>query len=255
MKILVFDIWGDYAHFKKIYATTSAITYLVPTKPTVYGYIGAIIGLEKFGNAYLRHFADKACLVGMSLRGSVSLETRFADSGEGGGNALMRRMGINLRAQLGPRKESDSPKPTLMEFVYRPKYRLYIHLRDGDLHEKLKSNLENHRTVYTPTLGLAGLLSNFRFIGEFESAPRSEKSVVPIHSVIPKTQFVAFDNSMFENEETEFSIVEQSMFAIEMDMERNVTERDDILLERTGKPILAKVTQFFPVNGNNVVLF
>lgn len=255
MKILVFDIWGDYAHFKKIYATTSAVSYLVPTKPTLYGYIGAVVGLEKFGNAYLRHFADKACLLGLSLRGSVSLETRFSDSGDAGSNALMRRMGINLRAQLGARKAGDSPKPTLMEFVYRPKYRLYVHLRDTVLYEKLKSNLENHRSIYTPTLGLAGLLSNFRFVGEFESMPRTENAAVTIHSIIPKSQFLAFDNRMFESDEMEFSIVEQSMFAIEMDTERNVTERDDILLERTGKPMLAKVTQYYPVNGSNIVLF
>ncbi len=255
MKILVFDIWGDYAHFKKIYATTSAVSYLIPTKPTVYGYIGAIIGLEKFDNAYLRHFADKACLVGLSLRGSISLETRFSDAGEEGNNALMRRMGINLRAQPGPRKHGDSPKPTLMEFVYRPKYRLYIHLSDTNLYERLKSNLESHQSVYTPTLGLAGLLSNFCFLGEFEAILQSDKTPVPIHSVIPKSQFLAFDNRMFEHPEMEFAIVEQSMFAIEMDVERNVTERDDILLERNGRPIIAQVTQYYSINGSNVVLF
>jgi CRISPR-associated protein Cas5h len=255
MKILVFDIWGDYAHFKKIYATTSAVSYLVPTKPTVYGYIGAIVGLQKFDNAYLKHFENKACLVGLSLRGSVALETRFSDAGEDGSTVLMRRMGINLRAQLGPRKAGDSPKPTLMEFVYRPKYRIYVHHRDGALQEKLKENLEAHRSVYTPTLGLAGLLSNFRFVGEFEVAARNGDVAQPIHSVIPKKQFISFDNNLFDDLDNEFAIVEQTMFAIEMDTHRNVTERDDLLLERTGKPIPAKVTQFYPVNGNNIVLF
>ena len=53
MKILVFDIWGEYAHFKKIYATTSALSYVVPPKTSIYGYIGAILGLEKEDNIYL----------------------------------------------------------------------------------------------------------------------------------------------------------------------------------------------------------
>lgn len=255
MKILVFDIWGDYAHFKKIYATTSAISYLVPTKPTIYGYIGAIIGLEKFDNAYLQHFADKACLLGLSIQGSLSLEKRFYDTEEEPTPVIMRRMGVNLRAQLGPRKQSDSPKPTLMEFVYRPRYRLYVHLKDNELYGKLKSNLEQHRSVYTPTLGLAGLLSNFRFVGEFDSVLRSETTAVEIHSIIPKSQFLAFDEGMFDQEAHTYSIMEQSMFAIEMDTERNVTERDDILMERTGQPIFAKVTQFYSVNGSNIVLF
>jgi CRISPR-associated protein Cas5h len=255
MKILIFDIWGEYAHFKKIYATTSAITYLVPTKPTIYGYISSIIGLQKFDNDYLKHFADKTCLVGVSLQGSIALETRFSDTEQDGGSVLMRRMGINLRAQLGARKVGDSPKPTLIEFVYRPKYRLYVHHTNADLHNKLKMHLEAHTSVYTPTLGLASLLSNFQFVGEFDVSPKNDDAAVPINSIIPKKQFIAFDNQMFEDKEKEYSIVEQTMFAIEMDTERNVTERDDILLERTGKPILAKVTQFYQVNGNNIVLF
>ena len=255
MKILAFDIWGDYAHFKKVYATTSAVSYLVPTKPAIYGYIGAIIGLQKFGNDYLRHFADKACLVGLSLRGSVSLETRYADAGDADGATLMRRMGINLRAQLGPRKESDSPKPTLMEFVWRPKYRVYVHHRDATLYRQLKENLQEHRSVYTPTLGLAGLLSNFAFQGEHEAELSKNGPAVPIHSIIPKKRFGGFDKAMFDNPEHDFSIVEQTMYAVEMDTERNVTERDDILLERTGKPILAKVNQFYSIHGKNIVLF
>jgi CRISPR-associated protein Cas5h len=252
---LVFDIWGDYAHFKKIYATTSAITYVIPPKPTIYGYIGALVGLEKFSNDYLRHFADKTCLIGLSLRGSVSIETRFVDSGIEGSNVIMRRLGVNLRAQLGPRKEGDPPKPTLMEFVYRPKYRIYVHLQDTTLYSKLKSNLENHRSVYTPTLGLAGLLSNFHFVGEYEAVLQSDSNAVPIHSVIPKSQFLGFDNSVQMDEATEFSVIEQGMFAIEMDHERNVTERDDILLERSGKTVLARVTQFYYVDGKNILLF
>ncbi len=255
MKVLAFDIWGDYAHFKKVYATTSAISYLVPTKPAIYGYIGAIVGLQKFGNEYLQHFSDKACMVGLSLLGSVSIETRYSDAGENGEATLMRRMGVNLRAQLGPRKESDSPKPTLMEFVWRPKYRVYVQHRDKELYQRLKENLAEHRCVYTPTLGLAGLLSNFYFLGEYETDVKKSEAPVLVHSIIPKKQFGGFDNSMFENPEHDFSIVEQSMYAIEMDTERNVTERDDVLLERTGKPILAKVNQFYPVNGKNIVLF
>jgi len=255
MKVLVFDIWGDYAHFKKIYATTSALTYLVPTKPAIYGYIGAVIGLEKFNNSYLHHFADKSCLIGLSLHGSVSLENRYAEDTVEKQAVVLRRMGINLRAELGRRKEAASPKPTLMEFVWRPKYRVYVHHRDEGLFERLKTHLEEHRTVFTPSLGLAGLLSNFRFIGVFASEAKSMDAPVAIHSIIPKRQFLGFDSAMFDDPDHDFYIIEQSMYAIEMDIERNVTERDDVLLERTGKPIFVKVKQFYPVHDANIVLF
>ena len=46
-EVLVFDIWGDFAHFKKNYATTSALTYNFPPRNTIAGIIGAILGLKR----------------------------------------------------------------------------------------------------------------------------------------------------------------------------------------------------------------
>ncbi len=55
-KILKFKIWGDYAHFKKFYTTTSPLTFEFPPPPTIIGIISAIIGLDK--NEYLEHFQN-----------------------------------------------------------------------------------------------------------------------------------------------------------------------------------------------------
>jgi CRISPR-associated protein Cas5h len=235
MKILVFDVWGEYAHYKKIYATTSALSYALPPKTAVYGYIGAILGLEKEGNVYLKSFADKQCLIGLSILNPL----------------IMKRLGINLKAELGRRKPEGSPKPTLMEFVHRPKYRLYVNHQDAALQGKLKTMLQENRSVYTPTLGLAGLLSSFEFIGEFDTEGVSSTAVIEVDSVIPRQ---VFEELAFSNH-PDMAIIEQSMYALEMDTERNVTERDDILVERNGKPIFAKVKQYFPINGKNICLF
>lgn len=239
MKVLAFDIWGDYAHYKKIYATTSAVSYCLPPKTAIYGYIGAILGLDKGSNHYLSYFQNKDCLIGIQLMKPI----------------IMQRININLRAVLGRMKQTDNRKPTMMEFVYEPKYRLYFFHKDSDLQTRLKESLSEKNAVYTPTMGLADLISNFEYIGEFEASliQNSEKSI-PISSVIPKTQFERFDNVALRNNKTE--IIEQSMFAIEMDIERNVTERDDILLERKTKPIDAFLNQYYELsNGTNICLF
>jgi CRISPR-associated protein Cas5h len=238
MKILVFDIWGEYAHFKKIYATTSALTYAIPPKPTVYGLVGAILGLEKEGNAYLNAFADKACRIGIKIQQPLSF----------------KRMGINLKAELGRKKEGAPPKPTMMEFVSHPHYRIYISHTDTAILERLQLALQSHTAHYTPSLGLAALVANFEFVGAFDTNQVSAEDSLPIHSVIPRQAFISFDNSMFDGD-TEYAIVEQSLFAIEMDTERNVTERDDMLLERKGKPIFAKVKSYYPIDGENICLF
>jgi CRISPR-associated protein Cas5h len=239
MNLLVFDVWGEYAHYKKIYATTSAVSYAVPPKTTIYGYLGAILGLSKESNDYLNHFQEKVCLVGIQVVEPIA----------------MQRININLRPVLGRIKTDGNRKPTTMEFVYKPKYRLYVHHQNEEFYQELKRRLTEKDTVYTPTLGLAGLLSNFCFVGELAAEKVEQpKDAVEITSVIPKTQLVGFSNDMLIQKHTE--IIEQSMFAIEMDTERNVTERDDLIIERKGNKIPAFVNQYFHLSDQtNVCLF
>lgn len=238
MKVLVFDIWGEYAHFKKIYATTSALTYAIPPKPSVYGYLGAILGLEKTDNAYLTSFSDKMCRVGISITKPLSF----------------LRLGINLKAELGRKKEGDPPKPTMMEFVNKPRYRLYVSHDDTNIFETLSEAVKNHSCFYTPTLGLACLLSNFEFVGVFDTDKQFGDKPIWIESVIPRCDFIRFDDEMFMLDKG-LAITEQSLYAVEMNVTRDVTERDDVLIERSGKPILAHVKTYYSVNGANICLF
>lgn len=239
MKVLAFDIWGEYAHYKKIYATTSALSYCLPTKTAMYGYVGAILGFEKSENKYLELFQDKNCLMGIQIQKPI----------------VMQRININLRATLGRMKPTDNRKPTTMEFVYQPKYRIYFYHTNNEIHSQLKKQLENKDAVYTPTMGIASLISNFEYFGEFEAELIQEPSkVVSIQSVIAKKHFISFDIKALKEKCSE--IIEQSLYAIEMDLDRNVTERDDILLERKAKTIDAFLTQYYHLsNGSNISLF
>lgn len=232
MKLLVFDVKGSYAHFKKYYVTTSALSYAIPPKTTLYGLVGAILGLPKERNRYLDYFSDKSCLMGLQLRSPLKTI----------------RVGINLRPDRSRYK--DNPKPTLFEMVSEPHYRIFFYHKDGRLQANLSELIKNHCSVYTPSLGLANLMANVWWQGEVDTFAEESTTAVSINSVIPIKQFVRF------GEMEDSNIVSQTMFAIEMDKQRNVTERDDILFDRDGNPIEAVVTQFFKTSAyGNVVLF
>jgi len=239
-KLLVFDIWGDYAHFKKIYATTSAVSYVIPPKTTLYGYIGAILGLSKDKNEYLNSFREGNCKLSIQIVSPI----------------IMQRINTNLRAVLGRMKRTDNRKPTMVEYVYKPYYRIFFYHKNETIYNQLKINLKAHKSVYTPTLGLANLISNFSFIGEYTFTNQTNKNTL-IQTVIPKSKFIQFDiPASFENSN---EIVELSQYSIEMDLERNVTKRDDILLDRKGIAIQAEVaeSQQLSINNHsiNIVLF
>lgn len=232
MEILVFDISGSLAHFKKYYATTSALSYSIPPKTSLYGLIGAILGLSKADNAYLQHFQDKSCLIGLKLLRAPASQ----------------RIGINLRPDRGRYKEN--PKPTIHEFVREPHYRIFFYHRDAEIQRQLEKALISHTCVFTPSMGLANLLCNFEWVGKCNAERQSTPQPVWVDSVLPMSQFLSF------GEMNDAEIAEQTMFAIEMNTERIVTERDDILFERRGAPVNVVLTHYFSTEKHgNIALF
>lgn len=233
-KMLVFDIWAPFGHYKVIYATTSALTYPIPFKTAIYGLIGNIIGLNKEDNSYLSSFIPGECKIGLQILNQVKTQ----------------RLNINLSLKPGP--IGNSRKPTLVEHISRPAYRIYFIHSNVDIYSRLKSNLVNHTSVYTPCLGLAYLIANFQYVGEYEYENKGS-GLVNISSIIPMTSFQKFGNN------TDNEIIQIGQYAVEMNVNRDVTKREDILLERKGKAISAFVKQYQQINHNdkltNIILF
>ena len=228
-KVIVFDIWGRYAHFKKIYVTTSALSYAVPFKTSVYGLVGAILGLEKKGNEYLESFNNENCKVAIQVVNPIKIQ----------------RLNINLSVEPGLIK--GNRKPTMLEYVTDPYYRIYFWHSDQNLMDDLLQHLKNKTSVYTPVLGLSHCLANFKLLGIFDLKLLESTDV--IHSVIPKSQIVDIDSQYWE--ENEIHIQEQDMYPLEMNTKREVTKRDSILFDINGKPVKATVTNGYQVSMNN----
>ncbi|SMD45356.1 CRISPR-associated protein Cas5h [Aquiflexum balticum DSM 16537] len=229
---IVFDIWGKYAHFKKIYVTTSALSYALPFKTSIYGIVGAILGFQNSSNAYLQHFQEGDSKIGIQVINPI----RF------------QRININLSPTPGPIK--DNRKPTLMEFVTDPHYRIYFQHNDNSLMTKLKDSLKNKHSVFTPVLGLANCLANFSYVGEGLLKKTSGKGI--IQTVIPKSDLFSFDQDYWLD--NTIHLQEQDMYPLEMNIEREVTKRESILFDLNGRPIkvVSKNHYEMNLNGDNI---
>jgi CRISPR-associated protein Cas5h len=236
-RVLVFDVKGPFAHYKKIFATTSALTYPLPPKTSLYGMVAAILGLDKTNNAYLNSFSEGSCKMGIQLMNSVATQ----------------RLSINLRPSFGSLRATENRKPTLMEFVDRPHYRIYLTHTDEKLYARLKQLLENGQSTYTPSLGLANLIATVSYQGEGNAEP---SDAVSVDSVIPKSKLEELLPSVIGKSNR---LMEAGQYAVEMLPSRDVTVRDSIILDRNGTPIPAKVRDLHTVHyaekTANVVLF
>ena len=238
MKIIVFDIWGDYGHFKKIYTTTSPLSYDFPPKTSICGILGAFLGLNK--EDYLKYINKNTAKISLKIINPIQ-KTNFALNLIDTKKGRFKGPGFNLingRTQIR------------FEMLKNPKYRLYVHLTNNQLHSKLDELLKHHKTVYTISLGLSELIANFEYIGEFEVEKKTPNNeYTSINSVIRRDNIV--NNEIEINEDKEYLF---SKIPNEMNENRITTEYIDIFYERGGHPINCKVKEYYhiPKLGENI---
>ncbi len=234
-KILKFKIWGDYAHFKKFYTTTSPLTFEFPPPPTIIGIISAIIGLDK--NEYLEHFQNPdEFKITLSIQNPIK-KVRWTQNLIDTKHHFWR---IKNRTQIR------------IEFLKDSAYVIYFSHKDDNIFNLLKSNLENHKSVYSVSLGLSELLANFKLIDEIEIEDSKSDDWITINSVLPYSYLTDDDSVDFEVSREIFKV----NFPILMQTDRVVNKREDILFERNGQPIRCKVRQFWKTEkGDNIVFF
>lgn len=229
-RVIVLDVWGDYAHFRKIYTTSSPLTYSFPPRTALSGLIGAIVGLDK--EDYFRHFLRKDAEIGCKILKPIK-KVRIGENLINTKSAIQMHL-IKNRNQIR------------VEFVKDPCYRIYFTHTDEALYNNLKSLLANHQSVYTPCFGLSQLICNFRFVGEFGLKSHGE-DLQTIDSVVPGRCLISTE---FEMGKEYFS----ETLPNEMNESRVVTDYNEILFERNGKGITAKARGIWEVgNGDRIV--
>jgi len=229
-KVLVFDVWGDYAHFRRFYTTTSPLSFPIPPRTALCGLIGAIVGLEKEGNDYLNYFSSEDVCIALKLLNPIK-KTVIAENL------------IHTKSARGPGMNLITERTQIrFEFLKDQKYRLYFHCPDEDnvVYQKLKQNITFHKTVYTPSLGLSENIANFKFEGEFEfNILSGGDEYISIETVLPLRKISEKEGIMFEREGEYFSI----RMPLELNTERVVTKYGDIIFDRNCRPIRAKLIE------------
>lgn len=231
-KVLVFDVWGDYAQFRRIETTTSPLTYSIPTGTSVLGLISAIIGLER--DSYYELFSPET--------------TRFAI------RILNPIKKIRIDLSLIDTKRGfflwdikENPRTLIpFEFLKQPKYRVYFWTKHRNVYQKLKECLQGHQSVYTPYLGISALIANFEFVNEFDTgeAQKAEEKE-EIHTTFRK------DRARLIVEEAKIYGLER--IPLYMDRNRVVREYADVFFEMNAQPLKIVDGKYYIVGNENVI--
>ena len=218
MNVLVFRIKGPYAHFRRVYTTTSASSYSFPTRTAILGMIGAILGIERKARAeHLKYLKD--------LNVAVSLEKP------------VQKMRFPLNYQsIKESKRIQIP----LEVIKNSSYLIFV--EEFELYEKLKTYLKNKETVFTPYLGISEFIASLEYIGEYElkeaSLPCKVSSVLPSSKVKIKPE----KGVLYLRERATRS----------MDERRNYIEHETYILRKDAKPIIVTEGEVFSVGRWNI---
>lgn len=243
MKVLVFDIWGDYAHFRKFYTTTSPLTFSFPPPPTIAGILGAIYGTDKnTNNEYLDKFSYEKCKVAVRIMVPIK-KVRM-------GLNLLETKGTNLKVPMSD-KNLEPRTQIRTEFLKEPKFRIYVFHEEEKIFEDLIEKIKNHKTIYTVSLGLSELIANFSFVGVLNFEHAHDDKPIDLNSVFTITNLLK--NGLIIEEGKKYF---KEKIPVVMRQDRVVKRYEDVIFEPDGKTIKAKVKNYFKLeNGENIVFF
>jgi CRISPR-associated protein Cas5h len=164
-EIISFDLCGKFAHFRKYYSSSTALSYTIPPKTTILGLIGAIIELPR--DSYYDSFNDWYV--------SVQIISPIRKMFQKMNYLKVESIGLTLtksKEQLDATKENDitgegSRTQVSVELVVpynirqeTVKYRIYIGVSKSDARNfvKLKRFLADEYNVFGISLGAANML-------------------------------------------------------------------------------------------------
>lgn len=242
MKVLAFDIWGDYGHFRKFYTTTSPLTFSFPSPPTIAGMLGAIYGANKNTNEYLKIFGSTDCRIALKILTPVN-KVRM-------GINLLETKGTNLKLPMSDK--NLAPRTQIRtEFLKDAKFRIYVSHKDERVFKDLIDKINKHETVYTLSLGLSELLADFKWIGLYESSEITNGEPVELSTPLTVSNLIA-NGLEIEAEKKYF----KEKIPVIMNQERVVEKYDDIIFEPDGKSMKTKTKRYSKLeNGENIAFF
>lgn len=243
MKVLVFDLWGDYGHFRKFYTTSSPLTFSFPPPSTIAGILGAILGAGK--EDYLKIFSPDKCKIALKIVKRIKKV----------------RMGLNLINTKGnywtpvlkitPKSTHEPRTQIRTEFLKDPYFRIYFIHEDEKILLRLSQLIEEHKSIYTVSLGLSELLAEFKFVGIYDTEKIFDGVAVEIDTPIVASNLTP-DRFEIEPEKKYF----KEKIPIIMNPERRIEKYDDVIFESQGKTIKAQLNTYYKLeNGENIAFF
>lgn len=231
--LVIFDLTGAFAMFRKFYTNSSSLSYPFPPRTTAAGLIAGLLGYER--DSYSEDLGPEQCDIAVSVRVPVRRVMQTV-------NYLMTEGNVWTQNAGGFDGTGDNPLPTPVEWVFpalgepRLRYRVFVHHRDPAFAERLSGTLRDGSHVYPPYLGMSECLGDAEHVATLRDWDLSVKDgELPVSTVVPSA---AISGAPRLEAGTQI-VKERTAFALGAD--RKLLSIGDVLYERNCNPITARI--------------
>jgi len=248
-KILIFDIFGEYAHFRKFNTTSSPLTYSTPTPPVLAGMLGAVLGIE-------REYAP-----GRYAEGVIPVNKMFGSNNAEFGIQLLNPINkVNIGFNLLDTDKSASSffnitNRTQIEYelLKDARFRIYLRHTDTVLLDELAMRLNEKRHHFTPYLGISQCTADLVF-RDFVQAEEKANQEGDFREIITAVKL----NKLYEANPVQFNYeayYSTDTLPISMSTERIVQEYAEVLVEIQCQAISANAKSYWHIPGYGDIMF
>ncbi len=175
MSFVAFRLTGDYAHFSHPATIYSSLTYPIPPKTAIMGFLGALIGEEN-------HYRLRDIKYSIKVEKAI-VKRSFVFNG------IQKALSSSMHIKEGY-QDATKKKQFYRELICSPSYAIFLDLSElqKDYREKIIKALKSHTTKFTPYLGINFCIADFEWI-EIEHLEKLEDEVCEVSTFTLKDDF------------------------------------------------------------------
>jgi len=243
--LLIFDIKGPMAHFRKYYTNSSSLSYAFPPRTAAAGMIAAILGYER--DSYYDIFERSRCGIGVSARTAIRHITQTVN--------YVRTKGLReLNGSFGP---TQVPLDIIMPIKEHTSlvYRMYFCHEDKNIMDELKKLVWNGRTNYPIYMGISEFIAAADPVAYISGEDIEE--VAPLSDVILATACniddVAKGGLEFEAEDGQALQYIKERMPVEFGPDRELKTFGSYIFEKNRQVIYARLkTPCYRISYNGI---
>ncbi|MGH2332499.1 type I-B CRISPR-associated protein Cas5b [Thermoanaerobacter mathranii] len=234
--MVIFDLYGKFAHFRKFYTNSSSLTYSVPPRTTAEGIIAALLGYER--DTYYEILGAESLHIAvrkMSKTKKIMQSVNYIKA-------------TSFNELHSPKQHTQVPFE-LLTGDSKVRYRFYVTHNDRCILSEINDRLVKNAPVFPLFFGSAPFTCYIKYIENVEWNWVASEDFQDIYTVIPSDKIEEIDIT-----NTVGHLLKERM-PRDFGENRTIKEVTTYVYEDEGRPIKVKVKGEFVKlsNGESIV--